>query len=105
MPRPQQIPGLKDHEGRIPGPHELLCGGRLGLPAMEPAAAFVVLLAGKAGAGTVAEPGVVRGHDAPIWAVNESWATYFRMRDNRFETTLPEWAAARDSVGAGPYAR
>jgi hypothetical protein len=57
---------------------------------MEPAAAFVVLLAGKARAGTVAEPGVVRGHDAPIWAVNESWATYFPTPYNSFETTPPE---------------
>lgn len=57
VPSAQEVAGIKDDEGGIPGAHELLGRGRVRLAPVEASAAIDVLLAGEARAGAVMEPG------------------------------------------------
>ncbi|MFP3527168.1 hypothetical protein SB912_32225, partial [Pantoea sp. SIMBA_072] len=71
----------------------MLCRWGISLAAMETGTAIGVLVAGQAGACAAAKQGMfgsnVTGHkSSQSGAVNESWATYFPMPDNSFETTL-----------------
>lgn len=57
VPGAQEVAGIKDDEGRIPGAHELPGRGRVGLAAVETSAAIDVLLTGETRASAIAESG------------------------------------------------
>ena len=60
VPGPEQVPRVPDHEGAVPGAHELLRRRRLGVPAMEPAAAVHIRLARQARAVPLIRRGICR---------------------------------------------